>query len=122
MVASVIAGENQRDGAAIEARVMRGIGGLSLLGIGEGDVLAIMLGNEPAFLESMLIARLSGCYSCPINWHYKADEAGYILRDSGAKGLIVHADLLRQIEGGIPPGCHVIVVEPSRETRAAFKL
>ena len=79
-----------------------------------------MLRNEPAFLEAMLIARFSGCYSCPINWHYKADEAGYILRDSGAKGLIVHADLLRQIEGGVPPGCHVIVVEPSRETRAAF--
>ena len=72
-----------------------------------------MLRNEPAFLEAMLIARQAGCYSCPINWHYKADEAGYILRDCGAKALIVHADLLRQIEGGVPDGCHVIVVEPS---------
>ncbi len=81
-----------------------------------------MLRNEPAFLEAMLIARLAGCYSCPINFHYKADEAGYILRDCGAKALIVHADLLRQIEGGVPTGCHVIVVEPSAETRAAFRL
>ena len=61
-----------------------------------------MLRNEPAFLEAMLIARQAGCYSCPINWHYKADEAGYILRDCGAKALIVHADLLRQIDGGVP--------------------
>ena len=84
MVATVIAGEHQRDGAAIDERVLRGVSALTRLGVGEGDVLAIMLRNEPAFLESMLIARFSGCYSCPINWHYKADEAGYILRDSGA--------------------------------------
>jgi long-chain acyl-CoA synthetase len=122
MVATVIAGETRRDGAAIGARALRGIGALAQLGVGEGDVLAIMLRNEPAFLEAMLIARQAGCYSCPVNWHYKADEAGYILRDCGAKALIVHADLLRQIDGGVPEGCHVIVVEPSAETRAAFRL
>jgi long-chain acyl-CoA synthetase len=122
LVATVIVGEGVHDGAAIEARALRGVGGLAALGVGEGDVVAIMLRNEPAFLEAMLIARQAGCYSCPINWHYKADEAGYILRDCAAKALIIHADLLRQIEGGIPPGCHVIVVEPSAETRAAFRL
>src|SRR3954465_318107 len=120
MVATVISADGTRDGVAIAERAARGVGGLDALGIRPGDVLAIMLRNEPAFLESMLIARLAGCYSCPINWHYKADEAGYILRDSGAKGLVVHADLLAQIDGGVPPGCHVIVVEPSPETRAAF--
>jgi len=122
MVATVIAGDRQRDGAAIQARALRGVGALTELGVGEGDVVAIMLRNEPAFLEAMLIARLAGCYSCPINFHYKADEAGYILRDCGAKALIIHTDLLRQIEGGVPSGCHVIVVEPSAETRAAFRL
>ena len=124
MVATVLAAGERREGATIAERALRGIGGLvgTALGIGEGDVVAIMLRNEPAFLEAMLIARQAGCYSCPINWHYKADEAGYILRDVGAKALIVHADLLRQIEGGVPPGCHVIVVEPSAETRAAFRL
>jgi long-chain acyl-CoA synthetase len=122
LVATVLAGGQSRDGATIEQRALRGIGGLIALGIGEGDVVAIMLRNEAAFLEAMLIARLAGCYSCPINWHYKADEAGYILRDCGAKALIVHADLLRQIDGGIPVDCHVIVVAPSAETRAAFRL
>ena len=122
MVATVLAGEGRRDGAAIQERTLRGVGGLTALGLGEGDVVAIMLRNEPAFLEAMFIARLAGAYSCPINWHYKADEAGFILRDCGAKALIVHADLLRQIEGGVPASCHVIVVEPSAETRAAFRL
>ena len=122
MVATVMAGEGRRDGAAIQERALRGVGGLAALGLGEADVVAIMLRNEIAFLEAMLTARLAGCYSCPINWHYKADEAGYILRDCSAKALIVHADLLHQIEGGIPPGLHVIVVEPPGELRAAFKL
>jgi long-chain acyl-CoA synthetase len=122
MVATVIAGDRQRDGATIEQRALCGVGALTALGIGEGDVVAIMLRNEPSFLEAMLIARSAGCYSCPINWHYKADEAGYILRDCSAKALIVHADLLRQIEGGVPDGVAVIVIEPSAETRAAFRL
>jgi long-chain acyl-CoA synthetase len=121
MVATVIAGDT-RDGATIEQRALCGVSALAALGLGEGDVVAIMLRNEPAFLEAMLIARQAGCYSCPINWHYKADEAGYILRDCAARALIVHADLLRQIDGGVPADCHVIVVEPSRQTRAAFRL
>jgi long-chain acyl-CoA synthetase len=122
MVAKVIWSDGERDGAAIAERAARGINALGALGVGEGDVVAIMLRNEVAFLEGMLIARQAGCYSCPINWHYKTDEAGYILRDCNAKALIVHADLLRQIEGGVPPGCVVIVVEPRPELRAAFRL
>jgi long-chain acyl-CoA synthetase len=122
MVATVIAGETRRDGASIEERARRGVSALAHCGIGEGDVVAVMLRNEPAFLEAMLIARQAGCYSCPINWHYKADEAGYILRDCAAKALIIHADLLRQIDGGVPAGCHVIAIAPSAETRAAFRL
>src|ERR1700759_799218 len=113
MVATVITGEKRREGAEIAQRAQRGIGGLAALGIGEGDVVAVMLRNETSFLEAMLIARLAGCYSCPINWHYKAEEAGYILRDCGAKALIIHADLLRQIEGGVPASCRVVVVEPT---------
>jgi len=122
MVAKVNWLGGERDGAAITERALRGVSALAALGIGEGDVVAIMLRNEIAFLEAMLIARQAGCYSCPINWHYKADEAGYILRDCSAKALIVHADLLSQIDGGVPPGCRVIVVEPPAELRAAFRL
>src|SRR5438105_13805863 len=122
MVATVVSGAIRREGAQIAERALRGVSALSALGVGEGDVVAIMLRNEIAFLEAMLIARQAGCYSCPINWHYKADEAAYILRDCGAKALIVHTDLLHQIEGGMPAGVHVIVVAPPPELRVAFKL
>src|SRR3954470_2763850 len=112
MVATVVSGAIRREGAQIAERALRGVSALSALGVGEGDVVAIMLRNETAFLEAMLIARQAGCYSCPINFHYKADEASYILHDVGAKALIIHADLLRQIEDGIPSGVTVIVVDP----------
>ncbi len=103
MVATVIAGGIRRDGGTIQARALRGVGGLIALGLCDGDVVAIMLRNDIACLEAVLITRLAGTYSCPINWHYKADEAGFILRDCNAKALIVHADLLRQIEAR--PAC-----------------
>ena len=90
------------------------------MGIGENDTIAIMMRNDPAFLDAMLGARRIGAYYCAINWHFKADEAGFILRDSEAKTLIVHADLFAQIESGIPATLPVIVVEPHPATGTAF--
>ena len=71
-------------------------------------MVCLMLRNDPAFLEAVFGARRLGAYTCPINWHFKADEAGWILRDSGAKVLVVPSDLLAQINAGIPPGLAVI--------------
>jgi len=103
------------DGAAARAAT-----GLDGLGVGEGDVVCLMLRNEPAFLEAVFAARRLGAYPCPINWHYKADEAGWILADSDAKALIVHADLLPQIAGAVPRDVEVVVVQPEAATRSAF--
>jgi long-chain acyl-CoA synthetase len=98
--------------AELERRAACAASGLERLGIGEGDVVAIMLRNSPAFIEAMLACRQLGAYYCPINWHFKAAEAGFILRDSGARALIVHADLIPQIEAGLPPGLPILTVEP----------
>lgn len=122
MVATLVAGEHKLESAAAMERALRGVGGLDRLGVREGDVVAIMVRNDIAFLEAMLMARLAGCYACPINWHFKADEAGFILRDSGATVLIVHADLLPQVREGIPATLPVIVIEPSATLRTAFRL
>jgi long-chain acyl-CoA synthetase len=88
--------------------VLRAAGGLERLGVGDGDVVCLLLRNHPAFLEAMFGARRLGAYTCPVNWHYKADEAGWVLRDSGARALVADAALLRQIEGGVPPGVAVV--------------
>jgi long-chain acyl-CoA synthetase len=77
---------------------------LASIGMAEGDTFAVMLRNSPTLIEIMLAARQIGAYFVPLNWHFKANEAGYILRDSGAKALVINSDLLAQICKGIPPG------------------
>ncbi len=93
---------------AFDEAVRRAAGGLAKLGVGAGDVVCVMAHNAPAFLEAMFGARLLGAYYCPINWHYKAEEAGWILRDSGAKALVVEPALREQVAAGFPEALHVL--------------
>jgi long-chain acyl-CoA synthetase len=103
MTARFLFHEQEIAPAAFDETVRRAAGGLERVGVRQGDVVCIMLHNGPAFVEALLAARLLGAYYCPINWHYKAEEAGWILQDSGAKVLITDALLRSQIEAGIPP-------------------
>src|SRR5438132_9865192 len=112
MTAALVFGDHETAPADLERRAARAASGFERLGIGEGDVVALMLRNSPAYLEVMLACRVLGAYYCPINWHFKADEAGFILRDSGARALVVHAGLLAQIETGLPSGLPIVTVEP----------
>ena len=82
--------------AQMGARSAKAAGALAAAGIKDGDTIAIMMRNEPALMDVMLAARQLGAYFTPLNWHFKSEEAGYILQDCGAKILVVHADLLPQ--------------------------
>jgi long-chain acyl-CoA synthetase len=107
------------DGDAFFARCNRTATALAGLGIGPRTVVALMLRNEPVMLELMMAARWLGALWCPINWHFKTAEVRHMLVDSGARALIVHADLLPQIEGALPDGLPVFVVEAHAHTQAA---
>ena len=85
-------------------RAARAASGFASLGIGENGAVALVLRNDFAFFEAAMGAGLIGAYAVPVNWHFKADEAGYIIQDCGAKAVVVHADLLPQIRDGIPAG------------------
>jgi long-chain acyl-CoA synthetase len=108
MIARLLFHEQEIAPAAFDEAVRRAAGGLERMGVGQGDVVCILLHNAPAFVEAMLAARLLGAYYCPINWHYKAEEAGWILRDSDAKVLITDPALRPQIDAGIPAGVTVV--------------
>src|ERR1041384_2476732 len=108
MTARVLFHEAAIAPAAMEEAVLRGASGLERLGVRQGDVVCILLHNSPAFLEVKLAARLLGAYWCPINWHYKAEEAGWILRDSGATVLVTDPALRSQAAAGIPPELPVV--------------
>src|SRR5262249_48193736 len=98
----------------------RAAGGFAALGVREDDSVALMLRNDFATFESNLAAGQLGAYAVPINWHFTAEEAGYILRDCAAKVLVVHSDLLAQVEAGLPTDVRVLVVPTPREIADAY--
>ena len=94
------------------ARYQRSAAALQALSVGPGDVVALMLRNEPMLLELMLATRWLGAHWCPVNWHFKGDELRYILEDSGAKVFIAHTDLLAPLAAACPSGVRVFTVTP----------
>ena len=97
-------------------------GAMAAAGLKEGDTIALMLRNEPALMDVMLAARQLGLYFTPLNWHFKSEEAGYIVRDCGAKALFTHSDLFGQISGGIPSDVSVFALRPHPFTIASFNV
>jgi len=115
-------GDETIEATAFFERTQRAAAALTAAGIGANDVVALALRNEPVLLELMLAARWIGARWCMINWHFKAGEVRHILSDSGARVLIVHADLVAQMREGVPSGVRVFAVDPLPRTRAAFDL
>jgi long-chain acyl-CoA synthetase len=81
-----------------------------------------MLRNDITFFEAAAAANEIGANVVPINWHLKATEAGYILRDSGARALVCHADLLPQIEIEASSQVPTFVAETPAEIVRAYDL
>ena len=103
MTATLVYQDDVVTPAEMDRRVACAAAGLHASGIDDGDVVAILLRNSPEYLEAMLAARMLGAYSCPINWHFKSDEAAYILGDSGAKVLVASPELLAGLRSALPP-------------------
>jgi long-chain acyl-CoA synthetase len=99
-----------RTGDALLDRGDRLAGGLRRLGLVEGDVVAVLMRNDPVFGDIVHASRRGGCYYCPINWHSTPAEIGFLLKDSGARVLIAHADLLAACAAAVPEGVALIAV------------
>jgi long-chain acyl-CoA synthetase len=91
-------------------RALRATSGLYELGIGAGDRVALMLRNSLEFLEVSIATVPLGASAVPINWHWRGDEVAHVLADSGAKVLVVHADLLPGIAPSVPERLAIVVV------------
>ena len=97
LAAKIVSGGRELSQAELFERVARAASGFLNLGIGVDSAVALMLRNDFPFFEASLAASSIGAQTVPVNWHFYADEAGYILRDCGAKALVVHSDLLPKI-------------------------
>jgi long-chain acyl-CoA synthetase len=91
------------------ARVNQITHGLRALGLRPGDGIASLLPNGVAPIELYLAALQAGWYLTPINWHFTAPEAAYLMRDCEAKAVFVHerfaaVGAAAADEAGIPAG------------------
>ncbi|MFD2419718.1 acyl-CoA synthetase [Amycolatopsis pigmentata] len=121
MTARLVAGERSLAPAELDEQVRRAAIAMASAGIEAGDTVGLLLRNDFPFFVASLAARWLGAYATPVNWHSTPDEISYVLRDSGAKILIGHTDLLSPLTSltGLPP---VIEVSVPRDIAAAYGL
>jgi len=75
----------------LDARSNQGAQLFRALGLQTGDVIALLMDNNPRFFEIAWAAQRSGLYFACISAKLTAGEVEYIVRDCGAKLLIVSA-------------------------------
>lgn len=88
--------------AELETEARAFAGQLSELGVGEGDVIGIMLPNSVELLVAMLGAWIAGVTATPVNPTLTEREVSYQLEDARAR-LLVADRALRQLRGALTP-------------------
>ena len=100
--------------AEVLKRVDAIAGGLAGLGVGRGDVVAIMLGNRVEFHLIDLATAMLGATPFSIYTTYPAEEIRYLIDDAGARVAVVEPDFLevmREARKDLPNLEHLILVE-----------
>ena len=69
-------------------------------GLRRGGAVVLMVPNSPAFFEITWACQRSGLYYTPVNTHLTLEEVEYIVDDSGAKAVFLHADY-RAVAAGL---------------------
>src|SRR2546425_12943353 len=77
----------------LHERVARIATALSRHGFGVGDRLAMLLPNEPEYIELVYACSWLGVIVVPLNTRLSAMEIDRVLADAGPRGLIRHSSL-----------------------------
>ncbi len=111
-------GDDSRTYAELDDRARRVSHALHALGVRRGDRVAIMVPNSIEFFEASHGAGRLGAIVVPINIHFKADEAGWIVSDSGATAVVIASWLLPALTG-VPDVARLVVGESYEPALAA---
>lgn len=68
--------------------------GLTALGVGAGDRIAVWMGNRPEWIALQLAASYLGVDTVAVNTRYRRDELEHMLRDSGSSVLVTETSFL----------------------------
>jgi long-chain acyl-CoA synthetase len=116
----IVSGNRRLSTADLGLRAAKAATGLDSIGVGPGDIIALCLRNDFPFFEASIAAGILGVYPTPMNWHATPEEARYILENSGAKALVIHADLHAGIRSAVPESVQVFTVRTPHEIATAY--
>ena len=101
-------GDVVRTYGELDDRARRVSHALAELGVRRGDRVSVMVPNSIEYFEALHgIGRLGGIV-VPVNIHFKADEAGWLVSDSGSAAVIV-AEHLESALTGVPDVPRLVV-------------
>jgi len=113
---AVVHGDHRATWGEVDLAVRRLAAGLVARGIGEGDVVAILSPNTPAFLEASFAVPLAGAVLLTLNTRLDPGTLRYCLEHSEAKLVLVDAELAGRlgeaVEGLSPRPAIVRIDDP----------
>jgi acyl-CoA synthetase (AMP-forming)/AMP-acid ligase II len=104
---AVVDGPLRLSFAELADRVRVAAGAFASLGIGRGDRAAIWAPNSAEWIIAAFGLLTAGGVLVPVNTRFKAEEAGDVIRRSGAKAVLVQKGFLG-LDYTVPPGVPVI--------------
>ncbi len=122
MTSTFILGDRAVSSDTLQTRAAQAAAGLHEAGVGPGDTVAWLLRNDIPIFEATAAIQLLGASVVPVNWHFSAEEVAYVIQDSGAKALIVHADLLAKVTAELSSDLLVLVVPTPKPIATAYNL
>ena len=95
---AIVSAHGERSFGELNGRANRLARALRRSGLRRDDAVALMCSNRAEFVEVYLACLRSGLRLTSVNWHLTAAEAGYIVRDCGARALVTAARFASLVE------------------------
>src|SRR5487761_551448 len=101
----------------LNAWVNRLAGGLTGLGFGRGDALALASGNSIEFLVTYYACAKLGVVCVPVNLGWRPNGVGYVLGHSRSRGIVIESQLIPGLAATIAkqPGVADVIVAPGTD-------
>ncbi|HWT23267.1 MAG TPA: acyl--CoA ligase family protein [Solirubrobacteraceae bacterium] len=112
---AVVHGERRYTYTGLDERCNRLASALRARGLRKHDRVAVLCPNTPALLEAHYGVPLAGGVLVAMNTRLNSDEIGYILKDSGARLLLVDAELERLVADADTGDVETVVVQDTGE-------
>lgn len=121
---AVVDGSRRLSYAELDAQVNRLAHGLRSRGYGRGAVLGLVAGNSLEFVETYFACAKLGTVCVPVNLGWGPAEIAYVLRHSGATGVVVETDFLGRVDAalGEVPAVRDVVVAPGTSSGTSADL